>query len=98
MDQLSSASMLIPRRQPGETAASSCTTANFTRTMFLAVRLRRFGASNPAADFVGLYDDTNGNEHGFLQRSGGLPRLRFDSEWPAVQRYLTDAFAINPAG
>lgn len=23
---------------------------------------------NPAADFVGLYDDTDGHEHGFLQR------------------------------
>lgn len=51
---------------------------------------------NPAADFVGLYDDTNGNEHGFLQRWGEDAPLTIDvPSGPPFNATLTDAFAIN---
>jgi hypothetical protein len=54
---------------------------------------------NPAADFVGLYDDTNGNEHGFLQRWDGAAPITIDvPSGPPFNAILTDAFAINPAG
>ncbi len=54
---------------------------------------------NPAADFVGLYDDTNGNEHGFLQRWGAATPITIDvPSGPPFNATLTDAFAINPAG
>jgi hypothetical protein len=54
---------------------------------------------NPAADFVGLYDDTNGNEHGFLQRRGAATPITIDVPGgPPFNATLTDAFAINPAG
>jgi uncharacterized membrane protein len=54
---------------------------------------------NSAADFVGLYDDANGNEHGFLQRWGVAAPITIDvpSNSP-FNSTLTDAFAINPAG
>jgi uncharacterized membrane protein len=54
---------------------------------------------NPTADFVGLYDDTNGNEHGFLQRWDGAAPITIDV--PSCQPFnatLTDAFAINHRG
>ena len=54
---------------------------------------------NPAADFVGLYDDTNGNEHGFLQHWGTATPITIDvPSGPPFNATLTDAFAINPAG
>lgn len=54
---------------------------------------------NSAADFVGLYDDTNGNEHGFLQRWGAATPITIDvPSGPPFNATLTDAFAINPAG
>jgi uncharacterized membrane protein len=54
---------------------------------------------NPAADFVGLYDDTNGNEHGFLQRWSAATPISIDVPGvPPFNAILTDAFAINPAG
>jgi probable HAF family extracellular repeat protein len=54
---------------------------------------------NPAADFVGLYDDTNGNEHGFLQRWGAAIPITIDvPSGPPFNATLTDAFAINRAG
>jgi hypothetical protein len=54
---------------------------------------------NPAADFVGLYDDTNGNEHGFVQRWGAATSTTIDvPAGPPFNATLTDAFAINPAG
>jgi probable HAF family extracellular repeat protein len=54
---------------------------------------------NPAADFVGLYDDTNGNEHGFLQRWGAASAITLDvPSGPPFNATLTDAFAINSAG
>ena len=54
---------------------------------------------NPAADFVGLYDDSNGNEHGFLQRWGAATPITIDvPSGPPFNATLTDAFAINPAG
>ena len=54
---------------------------------------------NPAADFVGLYDDANGNEHGFLQRWGSDTPITIDvPSGPPFNATLTDAFAINSAG
>ncbi|HWW14011.1 MAG TPA: hypothetical protein VN310_05065 [Candidatus Dormibacteraeota bacterium] len=54
---------------------------------------------NPAANFVGLYDDTNGNEHGFLQNRGAVSPITIDvPSSPPFNATLTDAFAINPAG
>ena len=54
---------------------------------------------NSMADFVGLYDDANGNEHGFLQRWGADTPLTIDvPAGPPFNATLTDAFAINPAG
>jgi hypothetical protein len=54
---------------------------------------------NPSADFVGLYDDTNGNEHGFLQRWGAANPITINvPSGPPFNATLTDAFAINPAG
>jgi hypothetical protein len=54
---------------------------------------------SPAADFVGLYDDTNGNEHGFLQRWGAATPITIDVPSGApFNATLTDTFAINPAG
>jgi uncharacterized membrane protein len=54
---------------------------------------------NSAADFVGLYDDANGNEHGFLQHWGTSAPLTIDvPSGPPFNATLTDAFAINPAG
>lgn len=54
---------------------------------------------NSDADFVGLYDDANGNEHGFLQRWGEDAALTIDvPSGPPFNATLTDAFAINSAG
>lgn len=54
---------------------------------------------NPAADFVGLYDDASGNEHGFLQRWGAATPITIDvPSAPPFNAVLTDSFAINPAG
>jgi len=54
---------------------------------------------NPAAYFVGLYDDANGNEHGFLQNWGAATPITIDvPSGPPFNATLTDAFAINPAG
>jgi probable HAF family extracellular repeat protein len=54
---------------------------------------------NSAADFVGLYDDTNGNEHGFLQNWGAVNPITIDvPSGPPFNATLTDAFAINSAG
>jgi hypothetical protein len=54
---------------------------------------------NSAADFVGLYDDANGNEHGFQQRWGAATPITIDvPSGPPFNATLTDAFAINPAG
>ena len=54
---------------------------------------------NPGGDFVGLYDDQIGNEHGFLQRSGADTPVTIDVPHAApFNAKLTDAFAINPAG
>jgi len=54
---------------------------------------------NPAADFVGLYDDASGNEHGFLQRWGAATPITIDvPNAPPFNAVLTDTFAINPAG
>lgn len=54
---------------------------------------------NSDADFVGLYDDANGNEHGFLQRRGEDAPLTIDvPSGPPFNATLTDAYAINSAG
>jgi hypothetical protein len=54
---------------------------------------------NSDADFVGLYDDANGNEHGFLQRWREDAPLTIDvPSGPPFNATLTDAFAINSAG
>jgi uncharacterized membrane protein len=54
---------------------------------------------NPAADFVGLYDDANGNEHGFLQRWDSSAPTTIDvPSGPPFNATLTDAFAINHRG
>jgi len=54
---------------------------------------------NSAADFVGLYDDANGNEHGFLQRWGADTPITIDvPAGPPFNATLTDAFAINHRG
>jgi uncharacterized membrane protein len=54
---------------------------------------------NPDAAFVGLYDDANGNEHGFLQRWGSSAPVTIDvPSGPPFNATLTDAFAINPRG
>jgi uncharacterized membrane protein len=53
---------------------------------------------NPAADFVGLYDDANG-EHGFVQNRGAATPITIDvPSGPPFNATLTDAFAINSAG
>lgn len=54
---------------------------------------------NSDADFVGLYDDANGNEHGFLQRGGEDAAITVDvPSGPPFNATLTDAFAINSRG
>ncbi len=54
---------------------------------------------NSDADFVGLYDDANGNEHGFLQKWGSSPPVTIDvPSAPPFNAVLTDAFAINSQG
>ena len=54
---------------------------------------------NSSADFVGLYDDAAGNEHGFLQRFGESAPITIDvPSNPPFNSTLTDAFGINPAG
>ena len=54
---------------------------------------------NPGADFVGLYDDASGSEHGFIQRRGRPAPLAIDvPSAPPFNSVLTDAFAINAAG
>ncbi len=54
---------------------------------------------NASADFVGLYDDANGNEHGFLQRWGESAPITIDvPSDPPFNSTLTDAFGINSAG
>ena len=54
---------------------------------------------NSSADFVGLYDDTAGNEHGFLQRWGESSPVTIDVPGsPPFNSILTDAFGINSAG
>jgi hypothetical protein len=54
---------------------------------------------NASAEFVGLYDDANGNEHGFLQRWGESAPITIDvPSDPPFNSTLTDAFGINPAG
>lgn len=54
---------------------------------------------NSSADFVGLYDDAGGNEHGFLQRWGESSPVTIDVPGnPPFNSILTDAFAINSAG
>lgn len=54
---------------------------------------------NASADFVGLYDDANGNEHGFLQRWGESAPITIDvPSDPSFNSTLTDAFGINSAG
>jgi hypothetical protein len=54
---------------------------------------------NASADFVGLYDDTNNNEHGFLQRWGESAPITIDvPSNPPFSSILTDAFGINSAG
>lgn len=54
---------------------------------------------NPEADFVGLYDDTNQHEHGFLQKWGRSAPITIDvPSGPPFNATLTDAFAINSRG
>lgn len=54
---------------------------------------------NSSADFVGLYDDAAGNEHGFLQRWGETSSVNIDvPSNPPFNSTLTDAFGINSAG
>lgn len=54
---------------------------------------------NSSADFIGLYDDANGNEHGFLQRWGESAPITIDvPSNPPFNSILTDAFGINSAG
>jgi probable HAF family extracellular repeat protein len=54
---------------------------------------------NSDADFVGLYDDADGNEHGFLQQWGEDAAVTIDvPSGPPFNATLTDAFAINSAG
>jgi len=54
---------------------------------------------NSDADFVELYDDANGYEHGFLQRWGENTARTIDvPSGPPFNATLTDAFAINSAG
>lgn len=54
---------------------------------------------NSEADFVGLYDDVDAQEHGFLQRWGEDAALTIDvPSGPPFNATLTDAFAINSAG
>jgi len=55
---------------------------------------------NPKGDFVGLYDDPSGNEHGFLQRGDDDdPPITIDvPSAPPFNAVLTDAFAINSEG
>jgi hypothetical protein len=54
---------------------------------------------NASADFVGLYDDANGNEHGFLQRFGESAPATIDVPGdPPFNSTLTDAFGVNSAG
>lgn len=54
---------------------------------------------NSSADFVGLYDDVAGNEHGFFQRWGESAPITIDvPSNPPFNSTLTDAFAINSAG
>ena len=54
---------------------------------------------NSSADFVGLYDDGSGNEHGFLQHWGESAPITIDvPSSPPFNSTLTDAFGINSAG
>lgn len=54
---------------------------------------------NSSADFIGLYDDANGSEHGFLQRWGESAPITIDvPSNPPFNSILTDAFGVNSAG
>ena len=54
---------------------------------------------NANADFVGLYDDADASEHGFLQLWGSSAPITIDVPSGApFNAVLTDAFAINSAG
>lgn len=54
---------------------------------------------NSSADFIGLYDDANGSEHGFLQRWGESAPITIDvPSNPPFNSTLTDAFGVNSAG
>lgn len=54
---------------------------------------------NSSADFVGLYDDAAGNEHGFMQRWGESAPITIDvPSSPPFNSILTDAFGINSGG
>lgn len=54
---------------------------------------------NPRASFVGLYDDSNGHEHGFLQKWGRSAPITIDvPSGPPFNATLTDGFAINSRG
>jgi len=53
---------------------------------------------NSEAEFVGLYDDSDGSEHGFLQRRGAALPVTIDvPSGPPFNSVLTDSFAISPA-
>jgi hypothetical protein len=53
---------------------------------------------NADADFVGLYDNPDNSEHGFLQRWGEAAPVTIDvPSGPPFNATLTDAFAINSA-
>lgn len=74
-------------------------TASLLRTTSPAAFSRRFWGINSSADFVGLYDDVDGNEHGFLQRLGEPSPVTIDvPSNPPFNSTLTDAFSINSAG
>lgn len=54
---------------------------------------------NSEGDFVGLYDDLSGNEHGFLQSAGSSAPVTIDvPSGPPFNATLTDVFAINSRG
>lgn len=64
-----------------------------------ASTLTQIWGINSSVDFVGLYDDAAGNEHGFLQRWGESAPITIDVPGTApFNSTLTDAFGINSSG
>lgn len=88
-----------PPSQAGKYHGYIVEDGNFHRYDVPDSTLTQIWGIDAKADFVGLYDDIGGSEHGFLQRRGTADPITIDV--PSASPFnsvLTDAFAINPSG